>query len=171
MKQRVCKEELMMQSYFKLFRQVMSAYLSTATGKLKEYELLPSQAGLLLYVQSHEGTTQKEIADALMVKPPTVATMISRMEKRNLLERHQDSADKRKSRIYLTEHGRKMCFGVRDILIEAEERLRQVFTEEEGKQFKEYMIRIVCELGKEKDEGETKCFFSEFDEYHEPRDK
>ena len=55
---------------------------------------------------------------------------------------------------------------MRDILIEAEERLRQVFTEEEGKQFKEYLIRIVCELGKEKNECEANCFFSEFDEYH-----
>ena len=136
-------QELFKQSYFQLFRQVMFAFLNRATDMLKVYDIHPSQAGLLLYVESHEGQTQKEIANALHVKPPTTATMITRMEKRNFLVRCQDENDRRKSRIFTTEYGREVCDFVKDMVEAGEREMQVVFTEEENQRIKEYMVKMI----------------------------
>jgi DNA-binding MarR family transcriptional regulator len=165
MDEKTRKEGLMEQSYFYLIRQVMAAVGSRATNKLKKFDIHPSQAILLLYVEKHEGQTQREISQALRVKPPTTAAMMKRMEKKNFLLRGQDETDKRKSRIYLTDYGKEICSLVRDAVVANDQELYSVFTEEETRQMKESLARLILYFEEEaRREGyeNQECLFQGF---------
>ena len=51
--------------------------------------------------------SQREIAEKLRIKPPTVNVTVQRLEKAGFLCRKADEKDQRISRIYLTEKGRQ----------------------------------------------------------------
>ncbi|MES2414729.1 MAG: MarR family transcriptional regulator [Pseudomonadota bacterium] len=55
-----------------------------------------------------DGLSQREIADRLGITEPSVQEMIRAMEKDGLVERHRDELDKRKVRIYLSAHAKKL---------------------------------------------------------------
>ena len=60
--------------------------------------------GLLAY---KDGLSQREIAEHLRIKPPTVNVTVQRLEKAGFLFRKADEKDQRVSRIYLTEKGKQ----------------------------------------------------------------
>lgn len=56
---------------------------------LKEQNLHPRQMPLLIHLGKCEGCTQKELADIMQVKPPTLNVMIGRMEKNGYIEKNK----------------------------------------------------------------------------------
>ncbi len=63
---------------------------------------------VLSHLWRQDGLTPSELADRLVVEPPTVTNMLSRMEKAGFLERCRDPRDARCTRVYLTEKGREL---------------------------------------------------------------
>jgi DNA-binding MarR family transcriptional regulator len=70
-----------------------------------ELGLYRGQPPVLYELWQSEGLTQKELADRLGVTPATITKMLQRMEKAGFIQRKQDAADQRISRVYLTEAG------------------------------------------------------------------
>ncbi|MCF4137041.1 MarR family winged helix-turn-helix transcriptional regulator [Streptomyces sp. Tue 6430] len=70
---------------------------------------------LLRFVAQHEGTTVREAADALLMKPNNVSVLVSRMTELGMLERRRDSTDKRVARLYPTATSRRRLAEVRDL--------------------------------------------------------
>lgn len=101
---------------------------------LKEKNLYPGQMPLLVTLWREEGLSQRELADRLGVKPPTLNVMIGRMEKNGLILKKQDPKDSRRSRIYFTEEGRVICEKARERFADVQESIMNYFTEEEQKQ-------------------------------------
>jgi DNA-binding MarR family transcriptional regulator len=67
-------------------------------GHLKRWGLNNAHVG------ATEGVTQQELADSLLVTKGNVTQLLSRMEKRGLLQRRSEG---RTNRIYLTDEGRR----------------------------------------------------------------
>ena len=67
----------------------------------------PGRAGVLRVLTKHEGISQRELADLLHLSPPTVTTMLQKMEQDALIERWTDETDQRLTRIRLTQAGRR----------------------------------------------------------------
>ncbi|MEU6525285.1 MarR family transcriptional regulator [Streptomyces sp. NPDC046924] len=65
------------------------------------------QLALLRFVARREGATVREAAEALLMKPNNVSTLVSQLTERGELERRQDGADKRIARLHLTESSRR----------------------------------------------------------------
>ncbi len=63
------------------------------------------QPNMLQYIKANGGCTQKELANALYISPPSAATSLKRMEKSLLITRTADAVDPRKKRISITEKG------------------------------------------------------------------
>ncbi len=61
-----------------------------------------SQWRVVVTLIQHPGSTQKEIADRIVVEAATLVPVIDKMEKEGLLKRKPDSNDRRVNRIYLT---------------------------------------------------------------------
>ncbi|WP_225826151.1 MarR family winged helix-turn-helix transcriptional regulator [Streptomyces naphthomycinicus] len=60
------------------------------------------QLNLLRHVAEHHGTTVREAADALLMKPNNVSALVTQLTEQGLLERRRDSADKRVARLHPT---------------------------------------------------------------------
>ncbi len=93
----------------------------TIVQKIPELDLFPGQPKILEYLLEHNGSIAKEIGEGCVLDKSTIANLLPRMEKQNLISKKPDTLDKRSSRIYLTEKGlylakevKKICFAVDD---------------------------------------------------------
>ncbi|GHE48679.1 MarR family transcriptional regulator [Streptomyces longispororuber] len=75
-----------------------------------------AQLALLRHVAAHDGTTVREAARALLMKPNNVSALVTQMTEQNLLERRQDPADKRVARLHLTAVSRRQITEVQSLM-------------------------------------------------------
>lgn len=80
-------------------------FMGKCLGDLQAQGVYPGQIPVLGLLACREGLSQKEIAEKLGIKPPTVNVSVRRLEKTGLLFRRADEKDQRISRNYLTEKG------------------------------------------------------------------
>ena len=91
---------------FAAFREVMHLnrqYLGKAMASAGGH---PGTAGVLRVLAAHEGMSQRDLAECLHVSRPSVTTMLQKMEQQGLIERWDDEADQRLTRLKLTPAGR-----------------------------------------------------------------
>ena len=84
-----------------VFQKVQQA----TTGALREAGLSLGQFDVLAQVGSAEGSTQQQVADALLVTKSNVCQLLDRMERAGLVERQQHG---RTNHLYLTGDGRRL---------------------------------------------------------------
>ncbi|MEA3351036.1 MAG: MarR family transcriptional regulator [Chloroflexota bacterium] len=68
-----------------------------------DFELTPSQVGLLVTVAQSPGSGVLELAESLNVKAPTVSVGVRRLVKSGCLQQRRDPEDRRAKPIFLTE--------------------------------------------------------------------
>ncbi len=73
------------------------------------------QMALLFLVEEHEGITVREAAGALLMKPNNVSALVSQLTDLGLLERRQDTADKRVAHLHPTPTARERLAEARSI--------------------------------------------------------
>ncbi|SCF90795.1 MarR family winged helix-turn-helix transcriptional regulator [Streptomyces sp. Ncost-T10-10d] len=71
------------------------------------------QLALLRFVSQQEGATVREAADALLMRPNNVSALVSQLTEQGLLERRQDTGDKRIAHLYPTSRARRELAEVR----------------------------------------------------------
>lgn len=82
-------------------------FMGKCIGQMLELGIYPGQIPVLGLLSHGDGLSQKEIAEKLRIKPPTVNVSVQRLEKAGFLYREADAKDQRVSRIYLTEKGHR----------------------------------------------------------------
>lgn len=112
-------------------------------NQMEKYGIHPGQVALMKELRKNEGMSQRELADALHIKPPTVAVSLKRMEKNGFLERKSDEKDQRVIRIYLTELGKKVSDEILALLKENEKVLFETFEEGEIYLFKRFLRQMI----------------------------
>ena len=77
---------------------------------LAKYELAMTEWALLgtLYDSQPKGVHLADIASALSVEPPLITTMVSQLEKKELVERREDVRDRRAKFIHMTKKGSEL---------------------------------------------------------------
>jgi DNA-binding MarR family transcriptional regulator len=63
---------------------------------------------VLSALAEQDGLAQSELAEQLLVRPPTISNTLERMEAVGWIERRIDPMDRRISRVYLTEAGKSL---------------------------------------------------------------
>jgi MarR family transcriptional regulator, organic hydroperoxide resistance regulator len=87
-----------------LYRLFQSARPTLMTV-CQEYELTPPQAFLLRYLEPEKPVAMSELAETLACDASNITGLVDKLEARGLLERQQDSADRRVKMIVVTESG------------------------------------------------------------------
>lgn len=90
--------------------------------RMSDLGLTQAQWRALAYLRRCEGLHQNALADALEVRPITLTRLIDRLQAAGWVERRPDPADRRASRLYLTE-------AAQPILAEMDIRATQTRTE------------------------------------------
>ena len=116
--------------------------------QVSKLETHPGQLPILRLLKHSGGLSQREIAEILKIKPPTVNVSIHRMEKSGYVTRRPDEKDQRVSRVYLTEKGSRLEAQVHEIMGKIEENLIQNFTESELCLLKRMLIHLIDNLEK-----------------------
>ena len=98
-------------------------------------------------VRRHDGCTQKELADMLMVSPASIAVSTKRLEKSGLLTRKTDENNARCNRISITEQGIKASDCCRAIFTKVDSQAFEGFSDAELDEFTNYLDRIIVNLG------------------------
>lgn len=103
--------------------------------------------GRILYVLWQEdGVSIKTIAERCGLAITSLTTMLERMEKPGLIIRQQDSGDKRKTLIFLTDKAKAMKEDYDAVSDRMSTIFYQGFTEEEIRNFEEHLERIRLNL-------------------------
>jgi MarR family transcriptional regulator for hemolysin len=75
-------------------------------ARLAPLDLNLTQASLIGYVAEFGATTQTHLADRLGIGRASIGSVVDRLERRELVERHPDPADRRVWRVDITDAGR-----------------------------------------------------------------
>lgn len=103
--------------------------------------------GRILYVLFQEdGVPIKTVSEKCSLAITSLTTMLERMEKNGLIQRRQDSADKRKTLLFLTDKARDLEQDYIAVSEEMGDIYYQGFTEEEVKAAEGYLDQIRLNL-------------------------
>ena len=68
----------------------------------------------LTVINGNDGLSSRDLGEALDIRPSSVTELVNRLQEAGLVTRKEDEADKRVSRISLTEKGRRVAHQVFD---------------------------------------------------------
>lgn len=74
-----------------LFMEISRHYAGRCFQQIEELEIHPSQMPFIMILSRRDGCSQKEIAECLEIKPPTVNVSIQRLEKSGMVCRKKTS--------------------------------------------------------------------------------
>ena len=115
----------------------------------KNLGIHPGQVPICGYLYHHDGCRQKEIGEAIRIRPSPLSVSIERMEKNGLIVRKRDAMHPRIVKVYVTEKLRGCYRTFGEILEKNEKAIIHGFTEEEKEQLKGYLNRIFSNLEQE----------------------
>ena len=113
-------------------------------GKLSEYDVTPSQYGVLSCLWQREFATPKQISEILCLETSTISGVLDRMHKKGLIDRVINRDDRREVRVVPTEKGKALQEPISKIIDEVNEEVLKCFTEEEVALLKN-QLRIIAE--------------------------
>ena len=100
-------------------------------GKLSEYDVTPSQYGVLSCLWQREFATPKQISEILCLETSTISGVLDRMQKKGLIDRVINRNDRREVRVVPTEKGKALEEPISKIIDEVNEEGLKCFTDEE----------------------------------------
>jgi DNA-binding MarR family transcriptional regulator len=100
------------------------------------------QFGVLSLLAANPGISQRELCDELDLDRSTIATLVARLERHQLIERERDSGDRRRNRLVLTESGQSEYRRLRPRVDNVERVLTAGMTDREHREFRR-LIGIV----------------------------
>ena len=100
-------------------------------GKLSEYDVTPSQYGVLSCLWQREFATPKQISEILCLETSTISGVLDRMQKKGLIDRVINRNDRREVRVVPTEKGKALDEPISKIIGEVNEEVLKCFTDEE----------------------------------------
>lgn len=77
--------------------------------QVKERGVSTTEWRILAALWERDGATMTELAEQVLFKQPTLTKAIDRMERGQLVQRRTPSEDRRRTRVYLTERGRRIA--------------------------------------------------------------
>ena len=128
-----------------LLSQVGAHAANSFEERLADMELKPQHAGLLRMLGSNPGLSQQELSDVFGIFPSRLVVLLDQLEERKLIERRDNSADRRGHRVYLTNAGRKALTGIGRRTRELETALCAALTDPEKATLSSMLGRIVAQ--------------------------
>ena len=101
----------------------------------REHLLHPAAEHTLMIIAENDGLSSGELCELLDVRPSSLSEMMEKMAARGFVEKTDDEADRRITRISLTELGKAQAEQIAKTRRQAVSEFSACFTEEEAAQF------------------------------------
>ncbi len=105
-----------------LIRVVGVAIRTAIEEKLRDFQLTDIQYTVLSILNARDGLSSAELSRRFRVTPQSMNEMITALERKGMVSRHEDAANRRILRLALTDHGRS-------VLVECERRVDELESE------------------------------------------
>lgn len=129
-----------------LLMKISHLYFSKVHQQLLDTGLHPGQMPMISLLGRHPGMSQREIADKLHIKPPTVTVSLRRMEKNGFITKKADDEDQRVIRIYLSDKGKALELKLLELVKKNKDCLFQGFNEAECYLMKNFLQQMSANL-------------------------
>ena len=126
-----------------LIRRLHQIHVALFLEECSEYNLTPVQFGVLTVLANGRARDQVTIAKMIGVDRNTVADVIRRLVRRQLLDRYDNPGDKRTKFTKITSEGKHLIDRVQPGMIEAQRRLISPLSDEEYIRFMELSQKLI----------------------------
>jgi DNA-binding MarR family transcriptional regulator len=124
-------------------------------------DITPEMWLVLSRLLARDGQCQNELAEATFRDRPNMSRIVSGLEERGLIRRRADDADRRRTRVQLTERGRELVMATAPVAARARDRIYADLEKEELKalrralrKIEENTLRVLADLDAVRD-GES----------------
>lgn len=117
----------------------------------KKHGITRGQPPILFLLWKLDGRTQNEFSEILYLEAATITVCLQRMEKNKLIKRMQDLKDLRKTRVFLTNKGKRIRNEIEKLHLTIEADCFDNFKMDEKELLKEFLIKIRENLKKEEE--------------------
>ena len=114
--------------------------------RMRSQNLMPGQPKILDLLLDHDKCTQKEISKGCVLDKSTVTSLLSRMEKTNLIRKIPCMEDRRNSIVTLTEEGFQKALHVRKICHSVDKQAWEGISEAEKHITIQTLLHIIMNL-------------------------
>ena len=114
--------------------------------ELKGSNLTIGQPKILDYLKTHDGSNQKEIAQACFLEAGSLTSILNKMEEKGLVERKVLNGNRRSFHIFLTEKGHEQQTLVQDAFQSIEKIALSSISDEDYQQFLSVYSKIYHNL-------------------------
>ena len=128
-----------------LLSQVGAHAANSFEERLVALDLKPHHAGLLRMLGANPGLSQQELCDVFGIFPSRLVVLLDQLEMRRLVERRDNSSDRRGHRVHLTKAGAKALTGIGKLTLELETDLCAALTDPERATLASLLRRIVTQ--------------------------
>lgn len=112
------------------------------SSKLSEYDITPSQYGVLSCLWQKEFATPKQISEILCLETSTISGVLDRMQKKGLIDRVINKEDRREVRVVPTDKGKALEAPIGKIIDDVNDEVLKCFTVEEIAVLKSHLRKI-----------------------------
>lgn len=109
---------------------------------MEDFDLSPGKAAVLFILNKYGKMTQRQLAKAAGITPPSMTVALRKMEEKGLVKKDPDPNDQRKIRIQLTDKGKERIEDIKKLCKETEDAMFRDFAEEEKLLFRRFLIQI-----------------------------
>lgn len=127
-----------------LVRRAQQRHLAVWLSEVST-EITSVQYAALVALQQTPGVNQRRLGDELDVDRSTIADLVGRMVRNDLIERTDDPVDKRGYVLFLTAAGRKQLTTLRPSVERVERVLTAALTPQEGSELRRLLAILLSE--------------------------
>jgi DNA-binding MarR family transcriptional regulator len=131
-----------------LLAQVCRLVGSRRRMKLESIGLHHAQGLILFQLWQEDGISQRVLAQALHITPPTATNTLKRMERDGWVNRRRGESDQRIVRVYLTEKSRRLRQEARASFRELDNEMMSMLTEQECEALRDALLKVRRYLAK-----------------------
>ncbi|ETA81048.1 MarR family winged helix-turn-helix transcriptional regulator [Youngiibacter fragilis] len=109
---------------------------------LKQFDVTPAQYMVLYFLKSQGRLTPSGLSQLCKMDASTMTGILTRMEKKNLLERQHSTEDRRQVDICITKSGEMIVPDILEVIEQSNIETLSCLSPHEQVQFKKYLTRI-----------------------------
>jgi DNA-binding MarR family transcriptional regulator len=130
-----------------LLAQVGAHAAAQFAVRLAKLKLAPRHAGVLRILNGAPGMTQQALADRLGMVPSQLVALVDELEARGMVQRRENSADRRRYELHLTEKGRSTLQAIGQVAREHSQALLAALSEDDQRRLAGLLQRVADQQG------------------------
>ena len=126
-----------------LSRRLFQVCMAAAAEVFEGADLLPAEYGSLVWLEEEPDLDQNALAARLGIDRASASALVSGLERKGLIERRVNPADRRGRLLRLTEKGAEVRSRFRQIAVETEARILSVLEPAKRELLKDMLVRVI----------------------------